>query len=60
MEVGASVWVADAGPETWVEGRVVAKVRDDEGYVSLLAKPEEGHKGRRARRHTHIDASHTH
>jgi hypothetical protein len=27
MEVGASVWVADAGPETWVEGTVVAKVR---------------------------------
>jgi len=44
MEVGASVWVADAGPETWVEGRVVAKVRDDEGLVSLLAKPEEGHR----------------
>lgn len=29
MEVGASVWVADAGPETWVEGTVVAKVRKE-------------------------------
>ena len=26
MEVGASVWVADAGPETWLEGKVVSKV----------------------------------
>ncbi|KAM3575534.1 hypothetical protein VYU27_002526 [Nannochloropsis oceanica] len=31
MEVGASVWVADAGPETWLEGTVVAKRPVDGG-----------------------------
>lgn len=27
MEVGAEVWVRDAGPETWVAGVVTKKVR---------------------------------
>jgi len=51
MEVGASVWVADAGPETWLEGTVVAKVRESDGGC-LWPRPREGQKDRRARRLT--------